>query len=210
MKYFKKILYIIVAVWISGIYAGAFDDFFRAIRTDDAATVGQLLERGFDPNTHEESGQSALTLAVRERADHVIDALLKHPQLEVNAQNRVGETPLMLAALQGRLDLVRRLLDRGASVAQEGWTPLHYAASGPDAQVVALLLARGAAIEARSPNGTTPLMMAARYGNEQSVAVLLEHHADTQVRNDRGMNAVDFARSVGREALAKRLESRSR
>jgi ankyrin repeat protein len=75
--------------------------------------------------------------------------------------------------------------------------------------VVALLLERGAAIEARSPNGTTALMMAARYGNEQSVAVLLEHKADTQTRNDRGMNAADFARSVGREALAKRLESRS-
>ena len=210
MSHFNKFLYCLVIAWISGAYAGAFDDFFRAVRTDDAGTVAQLLERGFDPNPHEESGQSALSLAVRERADHVIDALLKHPQLEVNAQNRVGETALMLAALQGRLDLVRRLLDRGAAVAQEGWTPLHYAASGPDTQVVALLLARGAAIEARSPNGTTPLMMAARYGNEQSVAVLLEHQADTQMRNDRGMSAADFARSVGREALAKRLESRSR
>jgi uncharacterized protein len=209
MNHMKKLLYLVVAVWLSGASAGAFDDFFRAVRTDDALTVAQLLDRGFDPNAHEESGQSALGLAVRERADHVVDALLKHPQLQLNAQNRVGETALMLAALQGRLDLVRRLLDRGASVAQEGWTPLHYAASGPDAQVVALLLERGAAIEARSPNGTTALMMAARYGNEQSVAVLLEHKADTQTRNDRGMNAADFARSVGREALAKRLESRS-
>ena len=210
MNCFKKVIYCIVVLWISGASAGAFDDFFRAVRTDDAVTVGQLLERGFDPNTHEEGGQSALSLAVRERASHVIDVLLKHPQLEVNAQNRFGETALMLAALQGRLDLVRRLLDRGAAVEQEGWTPLHYAASGPETQVVALLLARGAAIEARSPNGTTPLMMAARYGNEQSVAVLLEHQADTQARNDRGMNAADFARSVGRAELAKRLESRSR
>jgi uncharacterized protein len=210
MNHFKVLLYLTVMTLLSSAYAGAFDDFFRAVRTDDAPTVALLLERGFDPNAHEESGQSALSLAVRERADHVIDALLKHPQLELNAQNRVGETALMLAALQGRLDLVRRLLDRGAAVAQEGWTPLHYAASGPDAQVVALLLARGAAIEARSPNGSTALMMAARYGNEQSVAVLLEHKADAQVRNDRGMDAADFARSVGREALAKRLESRSR
>ena len=210
MNHLRYCLYLVVAAWLSAASAGAFDDFFRAVRTDDAATVAQLLDRGFDPNAHEESGQSALSLAVRERADHVIDALMKHPQLEVNAQNRVGETALMLAALQGRLDLVRRLLERGGAVTQEGWTPLHYAASGPEPQVVALLLARGAAIEARSPNGTTPLMMAARYGNEQSVAMLLEHKADAQARNDRGLNAADFARSAGREALAQRLESRSR
>jgi ankyrin repeat protein len=210
MKYLRFIVYLAVVSMISAATAGAFDDFFRAVRTDNTGDVVQLLERGFDPNTHEESGQSALTLAVRERADQVVEVLLKHPQLDVNAPNRVGETALMLAALQGRMDLVQRLLSRGAAVAQDGWTPLHYAASGPDPQIVALLLERGAAIEARSPNGTTALMMAAGYGSEHSAALLLERDADTQVRNERGLNAADFARAAGREALAKRLESRSR
>jgi hypothetical protein len=38
--------------------------------------------------------------------------------------------------------------------------------------------------------------------------VLLKHSPVLKARNDRGMDAIDFARSVGREALAKRLESR--
>ena len=76
--------------------------------------------------------------------------------------------------------------------------------------MVAWLLERGAALEARSPNGTTALMMAARYGNEQSAELLLEKHAIPEARNDHGLTAADFARAAGREALAKRLDSRSR
>jgi ankyrin repeat protein len=208
MKYFKFVAFAIVAIGFSGAYSGSFDDFFRAVRTDNASTVEGLLQRGFDANARDESGQTALCLAVRERSDQVVDALLKHPQIDLNAQNSAGETALMFAALQGRLELASRLIARGAAISQDGWNALHYAATGPEPKVVALLLQRGAPIEARSPNGTTALMMAARYGSEQSVTLLLEHHADPTLRNDRGMNAADFARSAGRDSLAKRLESR--
>jgi len=78
----------------------------------------------------------------------------------------------------------------------------------PDAQIVRLLLDKGAKIDARSPNGNTPLMMAARYGTEQSVALLLASKADIEARNDRGLDAAAFARASGRESLAKRLDSR--
>jgi len=208
MKNFKFALYLIAVVWFSQVQAGSFEDFFRAVRTDNASGVAALLERGFDPNAHDENGQTALGLAVREHSDRVIDTLLKHPRLDLDERNSVGETALMFAALQGRLELTERLVARGARITQDGWNSLHYAATGPEPRVVALLLQRGAPIDARSPNGTTALMMAARYGSEQSVVLLLEAHADATTRNDRGMNAADFARSAGREALAKRLESR--
>lgn len=209
MKYFKFAIYLIVVSCILNATAGSFDDFFRAVRTDNASGVATLLERGFDPNSHDEKGQPALGLAVREGSDRVVDVLLKQQQLDVNARNNVGETALMFAALQGRLELAKRLIGQGATVGQDGWNALHYAATGPEPKLVELLLQRGAPIEARSPNGTTALMMAARYGSEQSVELLLQQHADTGARNDRGMNAADFARSAGREPLAKRLESRS-
>ena len=210
MYYFRFVSYLILALSVSSVVAGAFEDFFRAVRTDNPRGVAELLARGFDPNTHEESGQSALTLAVREGSGQVIDALLTHPQIDVGAPNRAGETALMLAAIKGNLDLVRRLVERGAAVNQAGWNALHYAASGPEPQVVAWLLERGAALEARSPNGTTALMMAAGYGAEKSADLLAARQADPDVRNDRGLTAADFARAAGREALAKRLESRSR
>lgn len=210
MNYFRSTLYLFVVVCFSSAHSGSFDDFFRAVRTDDATGVAGLLQRGFDPNAHDERGQSALGLAVREKSDRVVDVLLKHPQLDINLRNSVGETALMLAALQGRLELVQRMIQQGASVSKDGWSPLHYAATGPDPKIVALLLQRGAPIEARSPNGTTALMMAAGYGSEESVTLLLAQHADATTRNERGLNAADFARLAGRESLTKRLESRLR
>jgi ankyrin repeat protein len=71
--------------------------------------------------------------------------------------------------------------------------------------VVDLLLARGAAIEAPSPNGTTALMMAARYGPEDTVDLLLVRGASLSARNIQGLTVVDFARLGGRDKLASRL-----
>ena len=210
MQYFRYLIYLVLYAAFLSATAGAFDDFFRAVRTDNTRTVTELLVRGFDPNTHEESGQSALTLAVREGAGQVVDVLLKHPQLDVNALNRAGETALMLAALKGDLALVRRLAERGAAINQPGWNALHYAASGPEPQVVGWLLERGAVLDARSPNGTTALMMASGYGNEQSADLLAAKQANLDVRNERGLSAADFARAAGRAALAERLDSRLR
>jgi ankyrin repeat protein len=132
--------------------------------------------------------------------------LLAHPELKADAANTTEETPLMMAALRGELEPARRLLERGASLERPGWTPLHYAASGPNPALVKLLLDRGSPIDARSPNGTTPLMMAARYGAEESAALLLERGADVGLRNQLDLAAADFARAVGREALARRLD----
>lgn len=208
MKHFRFAIYLLVFLCFSSARSGSFDDFFRAVKTDNASGVSSLLERGFDPNAHDESGQCALGLAVREKSDRVVEVLLMQAQLDINARNGAGETALMLAALQGRLELAQRLIQQGASISQDGWNPLHYAATGPEPKIVALLLQRGAPIEARSPNGTTALMMAAGYGSEQSVTLLLAQHADATTRNERGLNASDFARLAGRESLTKRLESR--
>jgi len=199
------LLLMIVLIMFSKANANAFEDFFRAIEGDDAATVTALLQRGFDPNSRDAEGQVALLLALRQPAPAVAEVLWAQPRLQVDAVNPHGETPLMMAALRGNLPWMQRLLERGARVHRSGWAPLHYAASGPEPQAVALLLDRGAPVDARSPNGTTPLMMAARYGHERSVELLVRRGADLRLRNQLDLGAADFAREAGREALARQL-----
>lgn len=207
LKHFKNVIYLSVLIGSSVCLANSYVDFFRSVNVDDVGTVKSLLARGFDPNTPDESGHVALYLALRSESTKVVSVLIAHPGLKVDATNAADETPLMMAALRGQLDSTQRLLARGAAVNRAGWTPLHYAASGPEPKVVALLLERGAVVDAPSPNRTTALMMAARYGSEDSVRLLRERGADLKARNELGLNAADFARLGARESLTRELEA---
>lgn len=208
--YFRYAFYLFVAIALSVSRAGALEDFFKGVEMDQADTVTTLLQRGFDPNATDADGNSALLLSLKHDSSRVFQVLMAHPAIKVESVNSHGESPLMMASLRGAVDACRQLIERGAQVNRDGWTPLHYAASGPSGEAVGLLIARGARIDAPSPNGTTPLMMAARYGSEEAVVALLAAKADVAVRNQQQMNAADFARSAGRDKLAARIEQSSR
>jgi uncharacterized protein len=208
---FRRVTQLVIAVgFCASAAAGSYEDFFRAAAIDDASTVRALIQRGFDANSRDPEGQTALYLALRSENFNVAEALLNERSVDLNALNAADESALMMAALKGQTDWTRRLIDRGAQVNKPGWSPLHYAASGPDTAAVKLLLDRGSAIDAESPNRTTPLMMASQYGSEASVDLLLARGADPKVRNDRGLSAGDFARLAKREALAARLDALAR
>ena len=209
-KYFKFVIYLSVLIGVSSAFSGAYEDFFDAVNSDDGGAVQTLVKRGFDPNSRNPAGQTGLHLALRDQSPRVVKALLESPALDVNANNASGESPLMMAALRGNLELARVLLERGAKVHQDGWSPLHYAATGPEPILVALLLDRGAPIEALSANRTTPLMMAAGYGAEANVDLLLARGADKRARNVRDLDAAGFAKLGGREFLFARLGVASR
>jgi ankyrin repeat protein len=181
-------------------------DFFRAVNTDNAGAVTRALAQGFDPNALDEHGQPALILALQGESLKVAKVLMDARGVDIDIRNHAGETPLMMAALKAEVDASAALVAHGAAVQKDGWSPLHYAATGGSAAIVKLLLSRGAVLEARSPNGSTPLMMAARYGNEEAVDALLAAGADRTAKNDLGMDAAAFAASAGRDRLAARLK----
>lgn len=195
---FKSIVYIIVLYGLSICHAGSYDDFFRAIKQDDAATISDLLNRGFDANTRNPAGEPGLMLAIQEPSLNVLAVLLNWGKIEVEARNQQDESPLMLASLKGLPEIARQLIAKGADVNKPGWTPLHYAATHGHLPIITLLLDNHAYIDASSPNGSTPLMMAALYGTPSAVKLLLEAGADPLLKNDQGLTAIDFAQRGSR------------
>lgn len=196
-------VFLVLAGWV---HSAAFDDFFRAVGLDDPATVRQLLDRGFPVNARDAGGQPAVVLALRAPAPRVLEVLLARADVDLELPTPAGETALMIAALGGDANWTRRLADQGARfTSPSGWTALHYAASGQNPETVAILLTRGAEVNARAPGGLTPLMMAARYGDQRNADLLLARGADASLVDQTGARAADLARRAGRDRLADRL-----
>jgi ankyrin repeat protein len=139
--------------------------------------------------------------------------LLVDNRADVNAVSVTGYAPLHLAMAGGYLDVARLLLERGARVNtrdERGNTPLHwvafadggsvssfenhinikdnytYARIGPDAYppLAALLIDRGADINAVNGRGKTPLGSLGTAGNEKIAAILRSKGAEILVSED--------------------------
>ena len=209
-NYIKRIVYLYVFIGLSSSHAGSYEDFFTAIKADNASVIVQLLNRGFDVNTLDSKGQHGLLLAVKEQSLKAAQALVNAPKIDFNQLNASGESPLMLAALNGQLDLSEKMVQKGADVNKTGWTPLHYAASNGHVPVIKLLLENHAYIDAESPNGSTPLMMAGMYGSVEAVKLLLEEGADPLLKNEQGLTALEFAKTGQRPDATEILEKVTR
>jgi len=182
----------------------AYEDFIFAVANDRAPQVKSLLARGIDPDTVDRSGNPALVIAAREGYAATVDVLLAG-RANVNARSPTGDTAMMVAALGGHLDLVKKLRASGGAVNPAGWTPLIYAATGGRDDIVRYLLAEGADINAVSPNGTTALMMAVRENRDTTAELLLARGADPNIRNQDGAGALDWAKRNNDNALVARL-----
>jgi len=124
-----------------------------------------------------------------------IDAVstLLSARVDVNAENHMGERPLMLAAAGGHSDIVDGLLRRGADLTattRGGDTALALATRGCHQQVVKLLLDHRADARAALDRGITPLMAAAATCPSDLVELLIAARAQVDAVDERRRTAM--------------------
>jgi ankyrin repeat protein len=120
-------------------------------------------------------------------------------------------TPLMYAAANGDMEMVRLLLVGGASVDMANdktWTALHVAAWFGHLDVCRLLLDWGANVNVVNEWNNTPLYWAAWAGKLDVVKFLVERGADVRLKNIDGETASEKARREGQSFVADWLDAR--
>jgi ankyrin repeat protein len=120
-----------------------------------------------------------LFLRVREGEFPEVRAAVEADRSLVGARSTNGTTLLMQAALYGRAEDVRWLLEMGANpnlANASGVTALMWAIE--DAEKVRALISKGADVKARSGDGQTAMLMASEQAsNAEVIKALLEHGA---------------------------------
>ncbi|HKI82188.1 MAG TPA: ankyrin repeat domain-containing protein, partial [Pseudodesulfovibrio sp.] len=142
----------------------------------------------------------------------VVTTALKNGQ-DPNVKDTDGNTALIEAAKEGRLEMAALLIAHGASLnegdAKFGGTPLIWAALNGRTEMVKLLLDKGADLESRERlNGLTALLAAAVKGNTETVRFLLNKGAPVQTKDSEGRTALMWAANGGRTATVKLLLDR--
>jgi len=88
---------------------------------------------------------------------------------------------------------------------RSGWTPLLLAASSGHNNVCRFLIAHNALVEVKNINGLSPLIVAATYGYEDVCELLIENKASVHVQNSHGWTLLLLAARNGHEAVSKVL-----
>ncbi|CAN5799663.1 hypothetical protein BH11MYX3_BH11MYX3_29960 [soil metagenome] len=170
----------------------------------DPARLQLVLDRGVPVSTRSIDGVSLLAAAANYGgANASVSLLLERgasPRSDVDGE---GRTPLMAAASRGEVASVRALLDAGAPLGEAFGT----AAVSEHADVMGLLLERGATANGPDYEQRPTLVWAVIDRNLALVEYLLAHGADINGRDPEGQTPLHWAAIVdpGTPAIIDRL-----
>jgi ankyrin repeat protein len=149
-----------------------------AIKEDEPALVGALLQHGLSANTALPSGLTPVGAAVAAGSTNVARVLL-NDGADPNREGGQATTPLEDASLKGFHPIVELLLEHSARInevnAASGTTALYAAASFGKADVVKLLLERGAEPNLCGRGRKTPYQAAVENGYNEIASAIQQH-----------------------------------
>ena len=183
---------------------------YWASRMGHQSIVDLLLGKGISPDVEVLEGQTCLTAAVQFNHIHVVGRLLEDEGFiaarqcyRVNYAARGGRTPLSIAAGNGLVEIVRKLLQHPRVQPDiedaNKWTPLFWSISGKHLDVLQLLLRdEQVSVNHLDKSGRNVLSWASSEGEHEMVKYLMSlKHLNAHEPDRKGRTALSWAAGSG-------------
>lgn len=193
-----------------------------------AEVMALLIEHGAFPNTCSSEGWTPLEYVASRGDNKLVKLFLKHGARDrtgalfsgieyadvartllnhgasLRSRNSQGNTPLLMAALSGRLETIKLFVSHGASVHvrdKQGLSPIMMAAMRSDSETLVVLrwlVAHGASVRGVDKQGDTPLHLCAlMHHSPQVIRELVHMGVNKNARDNRGWTAMMLAAQNG-------------
>ncbi|KAI1115417.1 ankyrin repeat-containing domain protein [Nemania sp. NC0429] len=170
----------------------------QAVINEKEDVVRTLLKAGAHVNAKDREEKTPLWYAALQRSDPVVKILLKRlPELDLNAQDAMGWTPLHACA--GSANIIELLLKAGADpmVFDRLGEPTFFTAVKPGSHrtlpVLQVYINAGIDVNTKDKNGKPLIHLIAERSNLESFKLLLESGANIHSISENGETALHFA-----------------
>jgi len=154
------------------------NEWLKLLQNNDYLGIKKYLKNGADVNDSNETGESVLAVAMRNRCDDEILSLLLDNGADIDDFNEDGVSILDYAIMYNKIFIVQIILDAGIDI---NFTRRH--------------------------SKFTPLMGAVCYGRKEIAKMLLERGASKDATDTKGLDALGFAKKTHKKSMIELLES---
>ncbi len=154
-------------------------------------------------------GNTALIRSISSRKNAEAQELIKQGA-DINHQNNMGDTPLMVATTSGNVEMVKLLLKNNVNInlrTLAGSPALSMAINMRKRDITALLINAGADCNFKDARGYNPLYFAVDMEDLPTVRLLLDNGADVNAHCGGGVTALNLAESKNNQALISLLKA---
>lgn len=170
------------------------DEIYIAIQNNRYQDIFDIVSSGFDVKKKYDNDDTLLHIAALYGNEQMVELFLQK-QINPNAKNSLGCTPLHNAVWKGNVDSCVKLIKAGANIDEEdydGNTPLHYAAIRNNNVIISTLICYKANIDALNKERRTPLHEAIILGNDEALDHLLKLGANDKIEDIYSFTVNDY------------------
>jgi ankyrin repeat protein len=161
--------------------ASSANSLMQAIKANDIALVGRLIDQGVNVNATDAAGDVPLIMAAYLGHTEITGLLLEAGADVTAVDPGMKATALHAAAYAGRTEPARLLIARGIDVNAQGpyngYTALHDAIWQNNVETAQVIIDAGADLTLRNHEGQTPQEMAKARGRKQIAAMIGQRQA---------------------------------